>query len=184
MFERDLPGENKSGLSFQKASDELPVETCETINGSWGYNITDTSYKTVSQVIQLLVGAAGRNATLLLTIGPMPNGAIHREVPDPLASAGKWLQQYGESIYGTRGGPLGPQPWGVTTQKDKKIYLHLFKKPEANTILLPIKDKIKQVTLLGATDKMKFKQQKDGVTISTEGIATDGADTVVLVELK
>jgi alpha-L-fucosidase len=45
MFERDLPGENKSGLSFQKASDQLPLETCETMNNSWGFNITDTTYK-------------------------------------------------------------------------------------------------------------------------------------------
>lgn len=39
MFERDLPGENKSGLSFQKASEKLPLETCETMNDSWGFNI-------------------------------------------------------------------------------------------------------------------------------------------------
>ena len=50
MFERDLPGENKSGLSFQKAS-ALPLETCETINGAWGYNITDRKYKTADKVV-------------------------------------------------------------------------------------------------------------------------------------
>ena len=47
MFERDLPGENKAGLSFQTASQDVPLESCETINGSWGYNITDRRYKTV-----------------------------------------------------------------------------------------------------------------------------------------
>src|SRR5581483_11369868 len=103
MFERDLPGENKSGLSFQKASDALPLETCETTNGAWGYNITDRRYKTITQVIQLLVGAAGRNANLLLNVGPMPNGVIQTEFRDTLAGAGQWLQQYGESVYGTRG---------------------------------------------------------------------------------
>ena len=185
MFERDLPGENKSGLSFQKASDEVPLEACETINGSWGYNITDRNYKTVKQVLQLLIGAAGRNSNLLLNIGPMPNGAIQPEFTDTLAAAGKWLQQYGESIYGTRGGPAGPQPWGVTTQKDKKIYLHLFKAPETNTILLPAtKEKVKQVILFGTDNKIKYKQQKEGLTISTEGVAIDGPDTVILVELK
>lgn len=183
MFERDLPGENKSGLSFQKASDAIPLETCETINGAWGYSITDRNYKTVSQVIQLLVGAAGRNANLLLNVGPMPNGMIQPEFTDTLAIAGKWLQQYGESIYGTRGGPLSPQAWGVTTQKEKRIYLHLFKAPEANTILLPA-TKVKQVTLLGTDVKIKYKQQKDGIAISTEAVAIDGADTVILVELK
>jgi alpha-L-fucosidase len=185
MFERDLPGENKSGLSFQKASDAVPLETCETINGAWGYNITDRNYKTVKQVVQLLAGAAGRNANLLLNVGPMPNGMIQAEFTDTLAAAGKWLQQYGESIYGTRGGPIGPQPWGVNTQKDKKIYLHLFKAPDTNSIQLPaMKEKVKQVTVLGTDLKVKYKQQKDGITISTEGVVIDGTDTIILVELK
>lgn len=185
MFERDLPGENKSGLSFQKASEAVPLESCETTNGSWGYSITDKNYKSAKQVIQLLVGAAGRNSNLLLNIGPMPSGAIQPEFVDTLAAAGKWIQQNNESIYGTRGGPLGPQIWGVTTQKDKKIYLHLFKTPDANTILLPgVKEKVKQVTLLGTDQKIKYKQQQEGIIVTTDGITIDGPDTVILVELK
>lgn len=182
MFERDLPGENKSGLSFQKAS-ALPLETCETTNGAWGYNITDRNYKTTKQVIQLLVGAAGRDANLLLNVGPMPTGLIQSEFTDTLAGAGKWLQQYGESVYGTRGGPLSPQPWGVTTRKGKLIYLHLFKAPDGNSIELPdAKLKIKSVKLLGGNTPVKFTKQKTGVTISTEGINIDGPDTIVVVE--
>jgi alpha-L-fucosidase len=183
MFERDLPGENKSGLSFQKPSDAMPLETCETINGAWGYNITDRNYKSVKQVVQLLVGAAGRDANLLLNVGPMPTGLIQSEFVDTLAGAGKWLQQYGESIYGTRGGPLAPQAWGVTTQKGKMIYLHIFKAPEGNAIVLPdAKLKIKQVKILGSNTPVKFTKQKTGVTISTEGITLDGPDTVIVVE--
>jgi alpha-L-fucosidase len=112
-------------LSFQKASESVPLDSCETTNGSWGYNITDRNFKTVAQVIQLLVGAAGRNSNLLLNVGPMPSGVIQTEFTDTLAGAGKWLQQYGESIYGTRGGRWAAK-LGVTTQKEKKIYLHLL----------------------------------------------------------
>jgi alpha-L-fucosidase len=183
MFERDLPGENKSGLSFQKPAEALPLETCETINGAWGYNITDRNYKSVKQVVQLLAGAAGRNANLLLNVGPMPNGVIQPEFTDTLAGAGKWLQQYGESIYGTRGGPLTPQPWGVTTQKGKMIYIHLFKAPEGNTILIPdAKVKVKQAKVLGTNNTVKYTKQKNGISISTEGITINDVDTVILVE--
>lgn len=183
MFERDLPGENKSGLSFQKAS-ELPLETCETINGSWGYNITDRKYKTTQQVIQLLAGAAGRNANLLLNVGPMPNGLIQSEFADTLAAAGRWLQQFGESIYGTRGGPLAPQAWGITTQKDKKIYIHLFKAP-GNSIQLPLgKATIKTVTVMGTTNAVPFKQQKEMAVLTTDKVAVQGPDVVIVVELK
>ena len=70
MFERDLPGENKSGLNYQKTAETLPLETCETMNGSWGFNIADRNYKSTKQIIDLLVNAAGRNANLLLNVGP------------------------------------------------------------------------------------------------------------------
>lgn len=47
MFERDLPGHNTTGWGTDVNSiSALPLETCETINNSWGFNITDTSYKT------------------------------------------------------------------------------------------------------------------------------------------
>ncbi len=185
MFERDLPGENKSGLSFQEASQEVPLETCETINGAWGYDIKDRRYKTVNQVIQLLVGAAGRNANLLLNVGPMPSGLIQPEFTDTLAAAGKWLEKYGETIYGTRGGPIAPQPWGVSTQKGKKIYLHVFKQPYGNMMLLPgFKEKVKQVQVFINRQPVKFKQQAEGLILQTEGISFDGADEVIEIELR
>ncbi|RYF95896.1 MAG: alpha-L-fucosidase [Chitinophagaceae bacterium] len=184
MFERDLPGENKSGLSFQKASEEMPVEACETINGSWGYNITDRKYKTVEQVIQLLIGAAGRNSNLLLNIGPMPSGVVQPEFVDTLAAAGKWMQQYGESVYGTKRGPLAPQTWGVTTAKNKTVYLHLFKAPGQEIILPASKEKVKQVSVLGGTSTLKYKADKAGLHIDTGGLSPEGPDTVVVVEYK
>lgn len=185
MFERDLPGENKSGLSFQSASNDLPLETCETINGSWGYNITDRNYKTVTQVVQLLAGAAGRNANLLLNVGPMASGVIQAEFVDTLAAAGKWLEKYGESIYGTRGGPLTPQSWGVTTQQGQTIYIHLFKQPAEGAILIPgSKLKVKQVRVLGQDAIVKFKISKEGVLIETGNIQLTGPDTVIALELR
>ncbi|EKC65919.1 Alpha-L-fucosidase, partial [human gut metagenome] len=74
-FERDLPGENTAGLSGQAIS-RLPLETCQTMNGMWGYKITDQNYKSVGTLVQYLVGAAGRGANLLLNIGPQPDGAL------------------------------------------------------------------------------------------------------------
>ena len=88
MFEKDLPGENRSGLSFQEAAEHMPLETCETINRSWGFNITDRNYKSVKQVVHYLVNTAGRNANLLLNVGPLPSGVIQQEFRDTLAAAG------------------------------------------------------------------------------------------------
>ncbi len=70
MFEKDLPGGNSTGFGGAAVS-SLPLETCETMNNSWGYNITDLTYKSVPDLIHYLVNAAGHNANFLLNIGPM-----------------------------------------------------------------------------------------------------------------
>lgn len=126
MFERDLPGENKSGLSFQGTSDKLPLETCETINHSWGFNIKDNTYKSTKELVHLLVRAAGHGANLLLNIGPLPNGAIPAEFQNRLSEMGEWMSKYGNTIYGSRAGFAKPQTWGAVTKKDNKTYLHIL----------------------------------------------------------
>ena len=99
------------------------------MNNSWGFNITDTSYKTVKQLIHYLVNAAGRNANFFLNVGPMPNGKIQPEFIDTLKQIGKWLQQNGETIYGTRGNIIAPQKWEVITANNKTLYVHIMKIP-------------------------------------------------------
>ncbi len=185
MFERDLPGENKSGLSFQAASTAVPLETCETINGSWGYNITDRNYKTVKQVIRLLAGAAGRNANLLLNVGPMPSGAIQPEFTDTLRVAGEWLSKYGESIYGTRGGPLSPQTWGVTTQRSGMIYLHVFDDPGPQGISVPLNGrKVKKIRSLMKDTAVTSSNGKNEVIIFAKAPAAGEASNVIAIELR
>ncbi|MBO9637516.1 MAG: alpha-L-fucosidase, partial [Siphonobacter aquaeclarae] len=129
MFERDLPGQNQFGYNTSTIS-QLPLETCETLNGAWGFELKDQRYKSPEQIVRYLVNAAGRNANLLLNVGPMPNGEIQPEFVERLAAAGKWLQANGETIYGTRGGIVPPQDWGVSTRKgDGLHYFHILKKP-------------------------------------------------------
>ena len=183
MFERDLPGENFSGMSFQKPSTDLPLETCETLNDSWGYNITDRRYKTVKQVIHLLVNAAGRNANLLLNVGPMPDGRIQTEFSDTLKEVGKWLQSFGESIYGTRGNLIAPQPWGVVTAKDKSFYIHILHPPTQGYIFIPGNHKkIKKASLVGNNKTINFKQQAEGVFVYVDKENLNGIDTIVKLE--
>jgi alpha-L-fucosidase len=117
MFEQDLPGENSAGFNKAGIAGDLPLETCLTINNSWGYNAADTKFKSAGQIIQALVGAVGRGANLLVNIGPKPDGTISTEFSQRLLELGKWLGKYGESVYGTRRGPIPPQPWGISTAK-------------------------------------------------------------------
>ena len=77
-------------------------------------------------LLQYLIRSAGYNANFLLNVGPMPNGKIQPEFVQRLKEMGEWMKKNGESIYGTRGGPIAPRSWGVTTQRGNKIYLHVL----------------------------------------------------------
>lgn len=119
------------------------------MNDSWGFNITDVKYKSVKQLIHYIVNVAGRNTNFLLNIGPMPNGEIQKEFIDTLAVIGKWMQQYGKSIYGTRGNDVPLQPWGVVTSKDKTMYVHIINKTaEPYIFISSLKQKIASAKIL------------------------------------
>jgi len=183
MFERDLPGENKSGLSYQSPSQKMPLETCETINNSWGFNITDTTYKTPEQLVHYLVKASGYGANLLLNIGPMPNGNIQPEFKERLAYMGKWLQTYGESIYDTKGGYLRPRDWGCLTQKDTKLFVHILKRQPGNITLenFPYK-KISKAWLLKDGTKITAVIHNNQLTLTPAVWNEEDPDQVIVLE--
>ena len=102
MFERDLPGQNKAGYSADAEISALPLESCETMNNTWGYNINDRNFKSTKHLIHTLVGAAGNNANLLLNVGPRPGGDFPEGSVTHLKEIGEWMRTYGETIQGTQ----------------------------------------------------------------------------------
>ncbi|SEF53292.1 alpha-L-fucosidase [Parabacteroides chinchillae] len=182
IFERDLPGENTAGLSGQDIS-HLPLETCNTMNGMWGYKITDQDYKSPKTLIHYLVRAAGMNANLLMNIGPQPDGALPAVSVGRLKEMGDWMKIYSETIYGTRGGLVAPRDWGVTTQKDNKLYVHILELQDKG-LFLPITDKkVQKAILFKDKTPVRFTQDKQGVLLKLAEVPTD-IDYVVELELK
>jgi alpha-L-fucosidase len=123
-FEKDLPGANTAGFNTTHVA-AMPKEMAQTMNGSWGFNLQDDDFKSTRELIQTLVGAAGRDSNLLLNTGPMPNGRLQPENVATYREIGEWLSRHGESVYGTRGGPLPPAEWGVTTHNASAVYVHV-----------------------------------------------------------
>ncbi|MBN1821366.1 MAG: alpha-L-fucosidase [Prolixibacteraceae bacterium] len=184
MFERDLPGENTMGFNQTGTISELPLEMCETMNGSWGFNIKDQDYKSVKRLIQTMVRAAGYGANFLLNTGPMPNGKIQPENVDTLLAMGKWLEKYGETIYGTRRGPLKPTDWGATTQaNDGTIYIHLMNLKDENLLLPSLQSKIKSLTYFDSGEKVKFKENENGLLLKIPKEKQDRIDTILIIEI-
>lgn len=184
-FEQDLPGNNTAGFGKAPIA-ALPLETCETMNNTWGFNITDRNYKSTKKLIHTLVLAAAHNANLLLNVGPMPNGLIQPEFTDTLQKIGQWMQINGETIYGTRGGVIAPKAWGGITQKGKNMYVHLLNKPDTSGYIFiegfqtPIKTAIQFKT----KQRVQFKQIPEGTFIYLDGISWDEIDTIITLTVQ
>ena len=181
MFERDLPGENNAGLSGQDIS-LLPLETCETMNGMWGYKIEDQNYKSVETVIRYLVKAAGKNANLLLNLGPQPNGELPQMGLSILKEVGEWLSINGETIYGTRGGCVSPHAWGVTTSKDNKLYVHILDLKD-KSLFLPLQSRVKRALKFVERTPIRFTRTEGGVILHFDEVPS-GVDYIVELEIK
>ena len=181
FFERDLPGENTAGMSGQSIG-TLPLETCQTMNGMWGYKVTDQNYKSVSELIRLLVGAAGKGANLLLNIGPMPDGELPAPSLDRLKGMGQWLDKYGETIYGTVAGDVPTQPWGVTTRKGDRLFVHILSLTD-NSLFLPVKAKVRKAIDFQTKKLLRFSQSSEGVLVHL-GEVPQGADFIVELQTK
>jgi alpha-L-fucosidase len=160
-FEKDLPGENiGAGFSaHQSVAANMPLETCETMNNSWGYRLSDSNFKSTAQLIHYLVKAAGYGANLLLNVGPMPTGEIEEACVVRLREMGQWLATCGKTIYGTQGGYIKPQTWGAVTQQGNKLYIHILVK-EGEQLVLPCPYKIKSATWLNVDGKLTWQQNK------------------------
>jgi alpha-L-fucosidase len=182
-FERDLPGENLFGFSGGAAVSQLPLETCGTINDSWGYNKSDHNYKSVKELIHCLVRSACMNCNLLLDIGPMPDGKIDEQFRKRLAGMGQWLKENGNSIYGTRGGPYAPDKWGGATWKGSRIYLHVLKPKSTKLVLPEISSDILSVSLLDGTE-LETVREKGKISVNIPKKIRDEIDTIIVIETK
>lgn len=181
MFEKDLPGKNTAGFNNEAEIGKLPLETCETMNGAWGYNKDDKRYKSSQALIHYLVRAAGNDANFLLNVGPMSNGKIQPEFVERLAEMGGWLRTHGSTVYGTRGGPLPDRPWGVSTQSKTQIFIHV----------LDWSDDILPLASLGGGKNPRFLATGNPVKITPLGTnfilhlpeaARDSIDTIIVLD--
>ncbi|MCG8554476.1 MAG: alpha-L-fucosidase [Proteobacteria bacterium] len=182
VFERDLPGHQTYKNNTTTVS-SFPLESADTMNRHWGYNKEDGDFKSVKQLVHYLVRAAGIGGNLLLNVGPPPSGAFQPEVIARLRGVGKWTKQHGESIYGTRGGPMPERNWGVMThnQEGTHSYVHLLERFGMDTLLVPVTGDIEGVTLFPSGKPVNFVL-RDYLKIPLSGVTLDSTDTVFAIK--
>ena len=160
-----------------------PWEKCLNLNKTtWGYNRTQ-NLMSFDEIVTMLVDTVVRNGNMLLNVGPDADGVIPSAHAERLREVGLWLKKYGQSIYGTRGGPLEPadKQYG-TTQKGTSIYIHAYNCASGQTLGLPPIDKqIRKVTVLTG-GKAQIQQSKYATTIHLSDLTPDGPDTIIRLD--
>ncbi|MEI7730035.1 MAG: alpha-L-fucosidase [Verrucomicrobiota bacterium] len=160
-----------------KYQDSRPWETCMTICHQWAWKPDDTM-KTLEQCLQTLVLCAGGDGNLLFNVGPTPDGVIEKRQVERLKEMGAWLAQYGQSIYGTRGGPWKPAKTVASTRKGNVIYLHVMRW-EGDSITLPnLPLKVTSAAVLGG-GTATVQQDGDKLTVTVPPAGRKEIDTII-----
>jgi alpha-L-fucosidase len=152
-----------------------------TICQQWAWK-PDDALKSLKECLRTLITCAGGDGNLLFNVGPMPDGRIEPRQVERLREMGQWLGRYGQTIYGTRGGPFKPGPWGASTFMDNTIYVHLFDPNASGVTLPPIPRKItRSAVLTGGT--VQAEQTPQGVTLRVANAGFQEICTIVELRL-
>ena len=181
IFEKDPPGPGVADLNSKSGLANLPFETADSVNGSWGYNASNNEVKGTADLIRSLVRAAGSDSNFLLNVGPTPSGKIPPEAAERLRAVGTWLRKYGDSIYGTRGGPVKPQPWGVTMQNGPRVYVHILDWA-GDELTLPRIPNIQRATIFANGTPVPFQQVGTTTMLRLPASEHDPIDTIVVLK--
>lgn len=158
-------------------------ESIYTHNDSWGYMKHDMNFKTPETIIRLLAEAASKGGNLMLNVGPDGSGRIPAYSAQFLRETGRWLQVNGESIYGTTQGLIPQQPWGVTTSKPGKQYLHVWTRPRSGKLLIPNANmQVQKVYALADGQPVKWHKRGDAIWIDLPITLSDAKNTVFVLE--
>lgn len=174
----DTPEQRIGGFNNQR-----PWETNMTIADQWAWKPND-KVKTLQQCLQTLLRTVGGDGNLLFNISPKPDGTLEPEQVARLKEMGQWLEKYGESVYGTRGGPFKPTDWGVSTHKENSIYLHILSWQGTKPVItLPdLGIAIKNCTLLGG-GSVKFVKKGNSYMLTLPAKSLKPIDTIVKLEM-
>jgi alpha-L-fucosidase len=177
VVDRTVTGPNENYTTPEQEVPATPLsnpwETCMTMGNSWSY-VPGDKYKSSFEIVQLLVKVISRGGNLLMNIGPGPDGDWDPQAYQRLEAIGKWMKINSEAVYNSRAvAPYSSGDLFYTKSKDENtIHVFLLGKQEdlslPKTLDIPLLNvkKVKQVTLLGVGQKLKWKESSGGIQLT------------------
>ena len=164
--------------------DQRPWESCMTLSSrnQWAWGGPSDGVKSFEACLEMLVGCAGGDGNLLLNVGPTPTGEIPADQAGRLRELGAWLAKYGESIYGTRGGPFKPGDYGASTRTRDTVYLHIRQWHDDALKLPALPAKVLQARVLTGGEAT-FRQTPGGLEVAVPESQRHPLDTIVALAL-
>lgn len=175
----------QSEISVPRFNRDIAWEYCRVagIEGATWYWKPRDVYRPLNEWIMDIVNSACRDGNFLLGIGSMPDGRFEPRLVDQLRQLGLWLQCYGESIYGTRGGPFKPNTWYGSTCKGNNVYLHVFRTDTNNSLTLPaLGKKVVKARLLNG-GQVQAQQNEKAITLVFGKYDLQPVNTIAVLEL-
>ena len=124
-------------------------ESCITMNKNWGYNRADHAFKSVPQLVGMLIETASKGGNLLLNVGPTGEGLVPPESIDRLQGLGRWMRIHGDAIHGTDASPFENAPFRAT-RKGNRVNCFLPQWPATHELLVPpLQKRIIRARLMG-----------------------------------
>ncbi len=140
-------------------------EACQTFSGSWGYHRDEASWKSVDQLVQMLVDTVSKGGNLLLNVGPTGRGEFDARALDRLQGMGEWMKRHSRSIYGCTQAPpefKAPQDCRLTyNPKTNRLYVHVFAWPFVHLHLDGFAGKVAYAQLLNDASEVFMKGPED-----------------------
>jgi alpha-L-fucosidase len=135
-------------------------EACHTFSGSWGYHRDESSWKSLEQLVQLLIECVSKGGNLLLNVGPTGRGEFDARALDRLAGMGEWMRRHGRSIYGCTQAPSefpSPPDCRYTWNPElRRLYLHLFSWPFRHLHLDGMAERVEYAQLLNDASEVRM----------------------------
>ena len=134
-------------------------ELCMTMNDSWGYQHTDSNYKSPYILLRTFVDCLSNGGNLLLDIGPKEDGTIPEEQVAILKEFGRWTKKHKEAVYDTRAGIPAEHFQGYTTlnKAGDILYLYLPYKPNGVVEVKGLVNKVNRVWVVGNGAMLSYK---------------------------